>query len=307
MKRRIVLLFFTAVMTAMLLTGCLPEPKNHSDKKIVTVTTSFLKDMVEQLAEDRVQVETIIPPGEDPHMYIAKPKDAAKLNKADLILYHGLHFEGKMEEALVTRGHAVTEDFDPAWVKSMKEDATAPDPHFWFDVELYKQATINAAKHLMELLPEDKAWIEKNLEDYLETLTALDLEIDSRLKEIPEERRCLITPHDAFHYFSRRYQISVMAPQGVSTGSEVANKDIENTVDFIVRSQVKAIFAESTTSPRHMEKLQEACRARDFDVKVVQGEGQELFSDSLAPEGQSGDTYVGMMRHNLNLIVENLK
>ncbi|EGL37373.1 hypothetical protein HMPREF9124_1692 [Oribacterium sp. oral taxon 108 str. F0425] len=117
----------------------------------------------------------------------------------------------------------------------------------------------------------------------------------------------MITPHDAFNYFSRRYGIEVVAPQGVSTDSEVANKDIDKTVDFIVKHKVKAIFAESTTDPARMEKLKEACRAKGFDVKVVSGEGNELFSDSLAPEGQSGDTYIDMYKHNIKLITENLK
>ena len=117
----------------------------------------------------------------------------------------------------------------------------------------------------------------------------------------------MITPHDAFNYFSRRYGVEVVAPQGVSTDSEVANKDIDKTVDFIVEHKVKAIFAESTTDPARMEKLKEACMAKGFDVKVVSGEGNELFSDSLAPKGQSGDTYIDMYKHNVKLITENLK
>ena len=122
-----------------------------------------------------------------------------------------------------------------------------------------------------------------------------------------EISRYLITPHDAFNYFSRAYNIKVVAPQGVSTDSEVANKDIESTANFIVEHKVPAIFAESTTDPARMEKLKEMCKAKGFDVKVVSGDGNELFSDSLAPSGQDGDNYIDMYKHNVDLIVDNLK
>lgn len=190
----------------------------------------------------------------------------------------------------------------------MEEDGNViQDPHFWFDVELYKEATANAAKQLEALLPEKKEKIEKNLEAYLQELTKLDEENRKMLEQIPEDHRYLITPHDAFNYFSRRYNIPVKAPQGVSTDSEVANKDVQDTADFIVEHRVKAIFAESTTDPARMEKLREACAAKGFDVKVVKGENEQLFSDSLAPKGEDGDTYISMYKHNVRLITENLK
>lgn len=279
-----------------------------SNKKVVTVTTSFLNDMVKNLAGDKVDVKLIIPAGEDPHLYMAKPEDLEKISGADLILYHGLHFEGKMIDILEKNGIAVADTFDKSKIGSMEEDGEEIiDPHFWFDIDLYKEAVTNASKALVNLLPEEKESIEENTEKYLTDLSALDKENKKALSQIPEESRYLITPHDAFNYFSRKYNIGVMAPQGVSTDSEVANKDIDKTVDFIISHKIKAIFAESTTDPARMEKLKEACKAKGFEVSVVSGEGKELFSDSLAPEGEDGDTYIEMYKHNVNLIVENLK
>ncbi len=284
------------------------QQEETTDKKTVTVTTSFLYDMVKNLAGESVNLNLVIPAGEDPHLYVAKPQDLQKIKDADLILYHGLHFEGKMIDVLEKSGYAVADTFDEEKLGTMDEDGTQViDPHFWFDIDLYKEATENAANKLAELLPEEKGNIEQNLESYLAELTTLDEENKEALSSIPAEQRYLITPHDAFNYFSRRYDIPVMAPQGVSTDSEVANKDIDKTVDFIVENKVKAIFAESTTDPSRMEKLKEACAAKGFEVKVVSGEGQELFSDSLAPEGQDGDTFIDMYRHNVKLIEENLK
>ena len=279
-----------------------------SGKKVVTVTTSFLYDMVDNLVGDKVDKELIIPAGEDPHLYTAKPQDLEKIKKADLLLYHGLHFEGKMVDVLEKRGSAVSRTFKKEDIGEMEEDGkVVVDPHFWFDIKLYKEASKNAAEDLEKLLPEEKENIEKNLETYLAKLDDLDKENKEKINSIPEASRYLITPHDAFNYFSRAYNIPVKAPQGVSTDSEVANKDIEDTVKFIVENKIKAIFAESTTDPMRMEKLKEAVKAKGFDVEVVSGEGKELFSDSLAPAGQAGDTYIDMYRHNVDLIVENLK
>lgn len=278
------------------------------DKKVVTVTTSFLYDMVDNLVGDKVEKELIIPAGEDPHLYTAKPQDLEKIKKADLLLYHGLHFEGKMIDVLEKRGSAVTRTFKKEDIGEMEEDGeVVVDPHFWFNINLYKEATRNSAEDLEKLLPEEKETIEKNLESYLAKLDELDKENKEKINSIPETSRYLITPHDAFNYFSRAYNIPVKAPQGVSTDSEVANKDIEDTVNFIVENKIKAIFAESTTDPMRMEKLKEAVKTKGFDVEVVSGEGKELFSDSLAPQGQAGDTYIDMYRHNVDLIVENLK
>ena len=282
--------------------------KQGDEKKIVTVTTSFLYDMVDNLVGDKVDRELIIPAGEDPHLYTAKPQDLEKIKKADLLLYHGLHFEGKMVDVLEKKGSAVSRTFKKEDIGEMEEgEKVVVDPHFWFNINLYKEATRNAAEDLEKLLPEEKENIEKNLKDYLAKLDDLDKENKEKINSIPESSRFLITPHDAFNYFSRAYNIPVKAPQGVSTDSEVANKDIEDTVNFIVKNKIKAIFAESTTDPMRMEKLKEAVNAKGFDVEVVSGQGKELFSDSLAPEGQAGDSYIDMYKHNVDLIVENLK
>jgi cation ABC superfamily ATP binding cassette transporter, binding protein len=304
------LLTFAVALTALFAVGCggTADDKSADAKKTVTVTTSFLQDMTKTLAGDYVNVELIIPAGEDPHLYVAQPADLEKIKKADLLLYHGLHFEGKMAEVLEKKGVAVTKNFTDANINYMEQDGKKiVDPHFWFDVALYKQATETAAAELIKLVPEHEKEIQENLKKYLAELDALDKEITEKIAQIPADQRNLVTPHDAFNYFSRRYHVNVIAPQGVSTDSEVANADIEKTANYIVDHKVKAVFAESTTNPERMKKLQEVCRTKGFDVEIVGGEGNELFSDSLAPAGQKGDTYITMYRSNVDLIVSHLK
>ena len=211
-------------------------------------------------------------------------------------------------EALEANGEAVSRNFPKDRIGTMDEDGQViTDPHFWFDIGLYKMAVEAAGESLENLNPEYKDQYEENKTKYLEELTKLDEYVKENISSIPKESRYLITPHDAFNYFSRAYDIEVKAPQGVSTESEVANQDIQETIDFIVEHKIKAIFAESTTDPARMEKLREGAAAKGADVKIVSGEGNELFSDSLAPKGEDGDTYIDMYKHNVKLITDNLK
>ncbi len=303
-------ILFLVLILSLALVACNGESavKDENQKPIVTVTTTFLEDMVYQLAADAAEIKLIIPAGEDPHLYLAKPEDLSKIKDADLLLYHGLHFEGKMLDALEPTGKEVTKNFDHSKLGEMDQDGeTIVDPHFWFNIELYKQATENAATELKALLPDQAEKIEQRKDNYLVELDKLDAENKAAIEKIPTGQRFLITPHDAFNYFARSYDIVVVAPQGISTDSEVSNQDITKTVDFIVENKVKAIFSESTTDPARMDKLKESCQAKGWDVTVVKGEGNELFSDSLAQRGHDGDNYIDMYRHNVKIITENLK
>ncbi|MDG3142396.1 zinc ABC transporter substrate-binding protein [Streptococcus suis] len=280
----------------------------HKKEPVVTVTTSFLNDMVKQLAGSYVERELIIPAGEDPHLYVARSSDLKKLQKADLVLYHGLHFEGKMVEALESKGVAVTKEFSKKDIGIMKENGREiVDPHFWFNIDLYQKAVIVVSKELKKVAPEYKRAIAKNTKAYLSKLDKLNQWNRQTLAKIPKNRRYLVTPHDAFNYFAKCYDFKIHAPQGVSTDSEVANSDMMETVKLINDHRIKAIFTESTTNPERMKKLQEAVTAKGGKVAVITGEGNELFSDSLAPDGHDGDTYIGMYQHNINLISKALR
>lgn len=280
------------------------ESKKTEGKKTVTVSSSFIYDMVYQLIGDKAEIKLIVPAGIDPHTYVAKPADVEKITEADLLLYHGLHFEGKMKEILEKTGVAVSKNFDPA---DLIGEGAEVDPHFWFDLKLYKQAVEVAAEELKVLLPDSASEIDSKLVSYKKELDELGEYITKKVKELPDGKVFLITPHDAFSYFAREYGVTVHAPQGISTESEVSTQDITETVNFIVDNKVKAIFAESTTSPERMQKLQESVKEKGFEIKVVSGEGKELHSDSLEELGKSLDQFIPMYKHNVDLIVDNLK
>ena len=145
-----------------------------NEKPKVTVTTSFLADMVQNIAGDEVELELLIPAGSDPHLYQPKAQDLNKISTADIVLYHGLHFEGKMVDVLEQYGVAVTKDFKENQIGEMEKDGQKEvDPHFWFDIDLYKHATITASNALQEKFPELKETIERNTEQYLNELDQL--------------------------------------------------------------------------------------------------------------------------------------
>ena len=216
-----------------------------------------------------------------------------------------------MVDALQKVGYPITETFDQKDIGQMDEDGeTIVDPHFWFNIDLYKEAFTNTANKLKELYKDDQEMvdmIDDNSSKYLVELDDLNTYVVDRLNELPEDKRYLITPHDAFNYFSRKYDIEVMAPQGVSTDSELSNKDLEDTATFIADKKIKAIFAESTTNPERMQKLADIVKSKGFETKVVVGDGQELYSDSLSSKDGEADSYIKMYKHNIDLIVDNLK
>ncbi len=295
---------------ALMIAACSPnsEAGNEWDKPNLVVTTTFLRDMVAVLEADveAFNTELIIPAGEDPHVYEPKASDLRMLTEADIILYHGLNFEGRMTDVL-TEGISVTEDFDTSALQEMvDEDEKVVDPHFWFNLDLYQQAFKRVKDTLIKNNPEGKDQYEANYEAYIEELNELDQYIAGRIQEVPEESRILVTPHDAFGYLSTAYDMEVHAPQGFSTDSEVSNNQIQKTADMIVDNNIKAIFVETTTNPDRMRRIQEVVASQGGEVELV-GEGNELLSDSLAREGEDGDTFLSMYRHNIDIIVDHLK
>lgn len=305
--KRIIL---TMTIFTMLLAACGNTGESASDgRPQFAVTTTFLYDMVSVLEEDvgHFNVELIIPAGEDPHVYQPKASDLIKINESDFIMYQGLNFEGRMIDLLET-GIPIADDLDTSSLETMEDGGDIEvDPHFWFNIGLYKEAMTNVMEVLIAENPEGEAQYRENLNDYFDKLDALDSYVEERLEEIPEESRILITPHDAFGYLAASYDIEVHAPQGFSTDSEVSNNQIQQTADLIIENDINAIFLESTTNPDRMTRLQEIVSSAGGEVEVVSGEEEALLSDSLAPAGDSGDTYISMYEHNIDSIVDNLK
>ncbi|XJS09722.1 metal ABC transporter solute-binding protein, Zn/Mn family [Aerococcaceae bacterium WGS1372] len=298
------------LLSIVLLTTCLTvtSVSAQEDKPKITVTTTFLSDIVNRIAPNTFEVVSIVPAGGDPHIYTASAGDLMNITEADLVLFHGLHFEAQMAEVLEQTDNAksVTEAFDPEDLIYVSEDSDEVDPHYWFDIDLYKNSVEQAQKIMIEAFPEYSELIKEHTTAYLDELDELDQWITTEINQLNPKDRILVTPHDAFTYFARRYDFTVYSPQGISTESEVSNDAIIQTVNFIVEHQVPAIFLDTTSNPQAMSKLQEGVNQLGQSVELISGEDAELYSDSLAAQGKDNDNYIDMYRHNVSVIVNNL-
>lgn len=274
----------------------------------VATTTNFITDTVARIGGDRVEVTGLMGPGVDPHLYQATAGDVRTLREADLIFYGGLQLEGKMADLLDQLGEekptvAVTRDLPRE--RLLEPAANVPeqyDPHVWFDVALWVRAAGTVADTLKERDPENAAQYQANLEAFLAELRGLDRYVTERIAAIPQDRRVLITSHDAFEYFGRAYDIEVDAIQGISTAAEATTADIERIADLIAARGVPAVFVESSVPRQTIDALIAAAAQRGAQVRV----GGELYSDAAGDPGTPEGTYVGMVRANADRIAEGL-
>lgn len=273
----------------------------------VTCTIGMISDVARSIGGAHVNVTGLMGPGVDPHLYKATHGDLEKLSGADLILYNGLHLEGKMADVLVKMARdvatvQVTETIPEDLLRDPPEFQGHHDPHVWFDVSLWKYSAERIRDALIEADPAHKADYEQNAVKYLESLSELDTYVRERVATIPAEQRVLVTAHDAFGYFGAAYGVEVMGLQGISTAAEYGAQDLSRLVDLIVERKIKAVFVESSISPKSIEALVRGVEGKGGTVKI----GGELFSDALGADGTPEGTYVGMVRHNTGTIVKAL-
>jgi manganese/zinc/iron transport system substrate-binding protein len=305
MKRLLILaslLFFAGC------TGPADQPaagasRSPSGKLSVLATTGMIADAARVVGGGHVEVAALMGPGVDPHLYQPTARDQGKLKAARLIFYNGLHLEGKMVEifeslAQQKRVVAVSSGISEGRLLSWKSSAGMHDPHIWFDVRLWQEAVRTIAQAYAETDPAHAADYERRAADYLAELDRLDQYCRDRAGELPDDQRILITSHDAFHYFGRAYGFDVVGIQGISTDSEAGLKAITDAVDLIRQKQIRAIFPETSVPRAAIERV-----AKDSDASL----GPELYSDALGSPDSPAGNYAGMIRTNIDNIVDSLK
>lgn len=274
----------------------------------IVCTTGMITDAARNVAGDRAEVIGLMGSGVDPHLYKPTRSDIATLTRADVVFYNGLLLEGKMTDALIRvagagkKVHAVTELLDESFLLEPAEFQGLYDPHVWMDPLAWKQAVEVIRDRLIEFDPDGAAVYRANADAYMAQLDQLHEYCERMLATVPASQRTLVTAHDAFNYFGRRFNYEVVGIQGLSTESEAGVKDIERIVTLLVERDIKAVFVESTISSRNVEALVAGARARGRSVAI----GGRLFSDAMGPPGAYEGTYVGMIDHNVTTIVRAL-
>ncbi|MCC6453381.1 MAG: zinc ABC transporter substrate-binding protein [Caldilineaceae bacterium] len=281
-------------------------PLNNADDGPLRVVATIgqIADIAQIVGGDYVRVVGLMGPGIDPHLYVASEGDVDLLQQADIIFYNGLFLEAQMAEVLEQLGQrktvtAVAERINPEDLLDWAQYADQYDPHVWFDVKLWMQAVEAVRDTYIEVDPDHSAEYQANTDAYLAELEELNAYVLEQAARVPAEKRVLITAHDAFHYFGRAYGFEVRGLQGISTATEAGTADVRALADFIVERQIPAIFVETSVPVRNIEALQAAVASQGYEVKI----GGHLFSDAMGDAESGGNTYILMVRHNIDTIV----
>lgn len=310
MKRLLYLLFI--LTSSLLLSSCGNKYYYDLEKINITTTTNIMKDLADRIGGEKVNVYSLMGPGIDPHQYIARPNDFIALDKADLIIASGLHLEGKIIgviESFENDGNKNVLNIGTSLINSDKKDLLIEnenfgglyDPHFWFDINLYIEATTIIKDKLILLDSNNKEYYQNNFDSYLTELLELIKYAKDNFSKIKENNRYLITAHDAFEYLGKEFGFTVMSLQGLSTEAEVSPSDVKEIIDIILKYQIIAIFPETSVPIETITSVKEALNRKNYKVTI----GGNLYSDSLGGNSDD-DTYIKMYKKNIDTIVASL-
>jgi manganese/zinc/iron transport system substrate-binding protein len=268
----------------------------------------MVTDIVQQVAGEKAMIGGLMGEGVDPHLYKPTRNDVKRMNDADVVMYSGLHLEGRIGDLFekIARPEklvcAVTDGLDKSYLVAPPAFGGHYDPHVWMDVDAWSKCVEFVAQSLAKYDSPNAELYRTNSEKYRSELQKLDDYARKTIATIPESQRFLITAHDAFGYFSRAYNIPVRSVQGISTESEAGVDDINQLVEFIVKNKVHAIFVETSVSEKNIGAIIEGAKKRGWPVKI----GGQLFSDAMGAAGTYEGTYIGMIDHNVTVITRAL-
>ncbi len=296
----------------IIVTGCHDKVDvgHKSGKKLnVVATIGMITDIVKNVGGDRIDITGIIGEGVDPHLYKPTAKDTEIMKDADIIFYNGLHLEVRITGSVFkkmddkTKSIAVTDGIDRSQLRKTSEFIGGYDPHVWHDVSLWMKATEKIQDTLIKRDPQNAEYYRSNAKYYLTQLASLHYEMQRLSAQIPIKRRVLVTTHDAFGYLGRAYGFEVRGLLGINTEDEVGIADVRDLAEYIIENRISTMFVETSSPPRGILSVQAAVKAKGFNVKI----GGGLFSDAMGTPGTTEGTYIGMMRHNMNVIVSMLQ
>lgn len=313
----------TILLSAAALVLPFAAPVAAQERLNVVASFSIIGDFAKNVGGERIDLTVLVGPDGDAHVYEPKPADAVILSKADVVLVNGLNFEGFLDRLVTASGtkapiaeltkgvealkpgaghhddeaheagHAEGHDHADASHQDEGHDHGAYDPHAFQSVP---NAVIYVKNIADAFCAADEAGCDvyrTNAAAYTATLEALDAELREAVKSIPQDKRIVITSHDAFGYFAHVYGIEFLAPEGVSTESEASAADVARLIDQVREDKASAIFVENVTNPRLVEQI-----AAETGVRL----GGALYSDALSAADGPAATYVDLMRHNMRTI-----
>ncbi len=293
-------LLIIILLISTLLAACRPavsEPgstKSEGEALKVLAVESTLADIAQNIGEERVQIEVLIPPPVDLHTFQPTPQDVAKVADSQMLIANGAGLEEWLQEVLDNAGK---EQKVVEAAEGLDENSERPgDPHFWLDPNYVIHYANQIRDGLIQLDPGGEALYVQNAEGYLNQLAELDAWIIDQVAQIPPEQRRLVTNHESLGYYAERYGFEIIGTiiPSVSTGASPSAQQMVRLIETMKNTNTRAIFLESGSNPELAEQL-----AREADIEVI----VDLRTQPLYPQ----EGYIEMMQYNTQAIVEALR
>jgi len=277
----------------------------------VVATTNILGDVVGQVGGERIDLTIMMDIGVDPHSYVPTPADTAAIHDAHVVFANGVGLEANLQEMLASAGgdaaliyvsdgleHRLAEGATEEDGHEHEGEEEGLDPHTWFDVRNVIHWVEKIEQALSNLDPANAEAYRTNAAAYTAELETLDTWVVEQVETIPENNRKLVTNHPAFGYLASRYGLEqVGAVYPISPSSEPSAQDIAALQDTIRAYGVPAVFTESTVNPKLAQQV-----ATDTGVRLV-----ALYSGSLGEPGSGAESYIDLIRFDVQAIVDALK
>jgi zinc/manganese transport system substrate-binding protein len=296
------------ILVGLAVAAAVPASAQQEATKLKVVATfSILGDFARNVGGDRVDVTTLVGPNGDVHVYTPTTADAEAIRNARLVIVNGLGLEGWLPRLVeASGGHATTvvathgivpRKIAAGEILSRDRGAGSVDPHAWQSVASAEIYVANIRDAMVAADPANAATYRASASAYLSKLETLDRDVREALAPIPAERRKVISTHSAFGYFAAAYDITFVAPQGVSTESEPSARNITTVITQIKKEKIPAVFLENVSDPRLVRQIASETGA---------GIGGTLYSDSLTAKDGEAPSYIDMVRHNIRTVASAL-
>jgi ABC-type Zn uptake system ZnuABC Zn-binding protein ZnuA len=285
-----------------------PAPVQAEKKLNVVTTVAPITSMVENVAGGNAQLTGIIPEGINSHTFEPVPSDVKILAAADLLIINGLDLEiptlklaranMKQEATVLHLGDKTITEKEYIYDFSFPKDHGHPNPHLWLNPEHAMRYATLVRDELIRLDPENKSAYEANSAAFLKKLEALDEAIKESIETIPEGNRRLLTYHDSWPYFARRYGFQIIGAVQPSDFSDPSPKEVKRLIDQIRKEKIPAVFGSEVFPSPVLEQIAREGKSRYID---------KLRDDELPGKpGEAQHSYIGMMIENLSTMFEAL-
>jgi ABC-type Zn uptake system ZnuABC Zn-binding protein ZnuA len=290
-------------VASLFLTACQPAAPQSTGPVRVMAAETFLGDIAQNVAGDRLQVGNLLPVGVDPHEYQPKPRDVARLAEAQVLIVNGLGYETWLQKTLDSLGgHRLLIIATDGLVPASDPSGEHPqgDPHLWMDPLNAIHYVDQIRDGLSQADPAGKDSYISNAEAYITKLQALDRWVKDQVSQLPPERRLLVTNHDALGYFAKAYGFKIAGAviPGVSSDASPTARQLASLIDTIRSSIAPAIFLNFGDNQKLAQQI-----ASETGVKVI----TDLYVESLSGPGGPAPTYIDMIQHDVTVMLDALK